>query len=62
MPSFRIGTGGSPLPIGSHIMNKERYPDPKAMIDELHKAKYACHDIDLGRFFWQRGQKGFRCP
>ena len=28
----------SPLPIGSHIMNKERYPDPKAMIDELHKA------------------------
>ena len=28
----------SPLPIGSHIMNKERYPDPKALIDELHKA------------------------
>lgn len=28
----------SPLPIGSHIMNHERYPDPKAMIDELHKA------------------------
>ncbi len=28
----------SPLPIGSHIMNKERYPDPKAMINELHKA------------------------
>jgi alpha-D-xyloside xylohydrolase len=28
----------SPLPIGSHIMNAERYPDPKAMIDELHKA------------------------
>ncbi|MDF2434173.1 MAG: alpha-D-xyloside xylohydrolase [Mucilaginibacter sp.] len=28
----------SPLPIGSHIMNRERYPDPKAMIDELHKA------------------------
>jgi alpha-D-xyloside xylohydrolase len=28
----------SPLPIGSHIMSKERYPDPKAMIDELHKA------------------------
>ncbi len=28
----------SPLPIGSHVMNKERYPDPKAMIDELHKA------------------------
>jgi alpha-D-xyloside xylohydrolase len=28
----------SPLPIGSHIMNHDRYPDPKAMIDELHKA------------------------
>ncbi len=28
----------SPLPIGSHIMNAERYPDPKAMINELHKA------------------------
>lgn len=28
----------SPLPIGSHVMNKERYPDPKALIDELHKA------------------------
>ncbi|WP_259067849.1 TIM-barrel domain-containing protein [Mucilaginibacter sp. X4EP1] len=28
----------SPLPIGSHVMNRERYPDPKAMIDELHKA------------------------
>ena len=28
----------SPLPIGSHIMNHERYPDPKAMVDELHKA------------------------
>ncbi len=28
----------SPLPIGSHIMNAERYPDPKAMINELHGA------------------------
>jgi alpha-D-xyloside xylohydrolase len=28
----------SPLPIGSHVMNRERYPDPKALIDELHKA------------------------
>jgi len=28
----------SPLPIGSHIMNHERYPDPQALIDELHKA------------------------
>jgi alpha-D-xyloside xylohydrolase len=28
----------SPLPIGSHVMNRERYPDPKAMIDELHRA------------------------
>ncbi|HEY5327954.1 MAG TPA: TIM-barrel domain-containing protein, partial [Mucilaginibacter sp.] len=28
----------APLPIGSHIMNKERYPDPKAMIDGLHHA------------------------
>ncbi|CAN5371779.1 hypothetical protein BH09BAC6_BH09BAC6_22700 [soil metagenome] len=30
----------SPLPIGSHIMNAERYPDPKAMINELHKANF----------------------
>ncbi|MDB5135322.1 MAG: hypothetical protein JWP37_1925, partial [Mucilaginibacter sp.] len=28
----------SPLPIGSHVMSPERYPDPKAMIDELHRA------------------------
>jgi alpha-D-xyloside xylohydrolase len=28
----------APLPIGSHIMNHDRYPDPKALIDELHKA------------------------
>ncbi len=28
----------APLPIGSHVMNHDRYPDPKAMIDELHKA------------------------
>ncbi|PWT74827.1 MAG: xylosidase [Bacteroidetes bacterium] len=28
----------SPLPIGSHVMNHERYPDPKSMIDELHKS------------------------
>jgi alpha-D-xyloside xylohydrolase len=28
----------SPLPIGSHIMNHERYPDPKGLVDELHKA------------------------
>ena len=27
-----------PLPIGSHVMKQERYPDPKAMVDELHKA------------------------
>jgi len=27
-----------PLPIGSHVMKAERYPDPKGMIDELHKA------------------------
>lgn len=24
--------------IGSHVMNPVRYPDPKAMVDELHKA------------------------
>lgn len=24
--------------IGSHVMNPTRYPDPKAMLDELHKA------------------------
>lgn len=27
-----------PLPIGSHIMNPQRYPDPKKMVAELHKA------------------------
>jgi len=27
-----------PLPIGSHIMKPERYPHPKKLIDELHKA------------------------
>ncbi len=30
----------SPLPIGSHIMNRERYPDPKAMVDSLHNEKF----------------------
>jgi len=27
-----------PFPIGSHIMNPTRYPNPKAMVDELHKS------------------------
>jgi alpha-D-xyloside xylohydrolase len=27
-----------PLPIGSHVMNPDHYPNPKAMIDELHHA------------------------
>ncbi len=27
-----------PLPIGSHVMKPERYPNPKLMLDELHKA------------------------
>jgi len=27
-----------PLPIGAHVMKPERYPNPKAMLDELHKA------------------------
>jgi alpha-D-xyloside xylohydrolase len=27
-----------PLPIGSHVMKPERYPNPRAMVDELHKA------------------------
>jgi alpha-D-xyloside xylohydrolase len=27
-----------PLPIGSHVMNAARYPNPKAMVDELHRA------------------------
>jgi alpha-D-xyloside xylohydrolase len=27
-----------PLPIGSHIMNPARYPDPKTMLNELHQA------------------------
>ena len=25
-----------PLPIGSHVMNPQRYPNPKAMLDSLH--------------------------
>jgi alpha-D-xyloside xylohydrolase len=28
----------SPRPIGSHLMNAERYPDPAAMLEALHKA------------------------
>lgn len=27
-----------PLPIGSHVMNPVRYPNPKAMLNELHQA------------------------
>lgn len=27
-----------PLPIGSHVMQPQRYPNPKAMLDELHDA------------------------
>ncbi|SDT04464.1 alpha-D-xyloside xylohydrolase [Mucilaginibacter mallensis] len=27
-----------PFPIGAHVMNPARYPDPKKMIDELHKS------------------------
>jgi len=27
-----------PLPIGSHVMNPKGYPNPKAMVDELHKS------------------------
>jgi alpha-D-xyloside xylohydrolase len=26
-----------PLPIGSHVMNPAAYPDPKGMVDQLHK-------------------------
>ena len=26
-----------PLPIGSHVMNPQRYPDPGAMVDSLHR-------------------------
>jgi alpha-D-xyloside xylohydrolase len=29
-----------PLPIGSHVMKQERYPNPKALVDELHKANF----------------------
>ena len=29
-----------PLPIGSHVLNPIRYPDPKAMINELHQANF----------------------
>ena len=27
-----------PFPIGVHVMNPKRYPDPKKLVDELHKA------------------------
>lgn len=27
-----------PLPIGSHVMQPDRYPHPKVLVDELHKA------------------------
>ena len=27
-----------PLPIGSHVMKTERYPNPKTLVDDLHKA------------------------
>lgn len=27
-----------PLPIGAHVMKQERYPNPKALVDDLHKA------------------------
>jgi alpha-D-xyloside xylohydrolase len=26
-----------PLPIGSHVMNPQRYPDPRGMLDSLHR-------------------------
>ena len=26
-----------PLPIGSHVMNPQRYPNPRAMLDSLHR-------------------------
>lgn len=29
-----------PLPIGSHVMNPQRYPNPKAMLDTLHKEHF----------------------
>jgi len=29
-----------PLPIGSHVMYPEAYPNPKAMVDELHKEHF----------------------
>ena len=28
----------APFPIGSHIMNPQNYPNPKAMVEELHRA------------------------
>lgn len=28
----------APEPIGSHVMNPQRYPDPRGMLEELHKA------------------------
>ncbi len=28
-----------PLPIGSHVMNPARYPDPVKLVNELHKSK-----------------------
>lgn len=29
-----------PLPIGSHVMNQDRYPNPKAMVDSLHNENF----------------------
>ncbi len=29
-----------PLPIGSHVMEPKAYPDPKAMIDQLHEENF----------------------
>ena len=29
-----------PLPIGSHVMNPDSFPNPKAMIDQLHKQNF----------------------
>ena len=29
-----------PLPIGSHVMNPERYPNPKKMVDTLHNENF----------------------
>lgn len=40
-----------PLPIGSHVMYPPVYPDPKAMVDELHN-EHIHGMISIWPCFW----------